>query len=375
MEINNTPSQGKILAENFILAFTPNKRCIKVSKNKKDKTLLTCGKMLNPIPAKFGSERYCSTCIHKPAIVDQLVREMGEHCSSNGCISYAKKKVEGQQIFYGEDRFCYICLHTLEVQKKLHWERTGKNPEEIKFPPMPVVLEEEKNWLNTVFFEHDDLFKLMSVDKITKFTKPLEGDIPDHLRYIIEILLNDFPKDQAKMLMWINDNSSNVMKLDVKKAVDLKARLLVIRNDAINQIINKLEWILFRQHHKHLNDARNKLIYQLDEKSNKDILEDTFYFVVQYLTYPNEEPSKEYVLLTEFIKEEIVITKNKKDKLTTTEIYNRLLLWAKIKGIENAYGGGNVLGRDLKRYTDTHESWEIKISSGVNAHFGIKFKD
>ena len=358
-----------MFASKFVLSFEPNTKCINLIK-KKNGTIVRCNTKLNSVPGKYGGERYCSKCINKSKIVEILEKERGDPCMSSTCNISAKKVVKDKVLDYGEDRYCYTCLHSLEIQKRLGWEREQKG---IKLPEP-----EEIDWLNTVVFTQENITALHDGDK--GICRGLEGGVPDHMRYMMDVFLKGDPVSEAKLLIWINEHSVEAIIFDLEDENILREQVSSIRQNSINRLIAKLSLILFRNHDIHFQCERTAILDRF-KLLNKDILikyqragkekvsysfEDTFNFIVKLL---------EYNSLEMFIEEQIDITDNPKDRLKTNEIYERYLEWVENNGKESLYGGSNIMGKELRKYVDEHKKWEMKDIHGIKVHCGIKFKN
>lgn len=355
-----------MLADSLVLAFTPNKKCTRTYTNKDGDEIL-CPNKLNSIPAKFGSERYCSNCIRRDIIAEQLHKEKGNPCKSPNCNSYAKKQTDDQPLAYGEDVYCYICFHTLKTQKDLILKRQSDKNET---PCVPFVLREPRNWLNISVFTNYDIQRILNIKNTTRYTIDLVDLIPNHLRYICEVFLNGIPEYEAKILIWINEVSPNKMKLVVKESPILKSQFMIIYYNAMNELIKKIKWILFRQQENNFEYCRKKLLRQLRDRKKSYLAEDTFNAIIIKLEDNPDEESGDYI--KEFIKEEINFTEEDRDRLAASDIYNRYALWLEKKGLKNKYGSVQNMGKDLIKHTNR---WEEKHINGIRYYCGVKFNE
>lgn len=358
-------------AESYILAFQSNKTCIRKYINKK-KEKVVCGKKLNRFPDRFGTERYCSTCMTKDVVQETLSAEKGEKCKSPNCFNYTKKRFEGQPLRFGEDEFCYRCFHTLIVQRYLEMRRTNDKNE---IPYLPIVLKTSKNWLNTPFYDENNIdnFFNRNKGKSKPFTLDMADILPFHLRYMIEIILNGIPMYEANLIIWINQNNGNELEFDLKDKKMLKYACRLIYDKAIKQLISKIKGIYVRDQEVLFVPLKQNIIEDLQAKRKKYLSIEVIDAINKKLLENRMKPSNtkgDY--LEKFIKEEIIITDDESNRIQAVDIYERYIIWLRQKGLEDIFGSARNMGKSLKNYTG---NWEYKNKSGTIVYVCVKFKD
>lgn len=323
-------------AEAFILSFTPNKTCVRKCANQdQENEALICGNKLKVIPVEFGSERYCIECLKREDVQEQLKTEKGDCCSNFKCSNLIRRNIENRELRYGESIYCYICFHTLDLQTKLFRDNE-------KLCSVPIVTSEPKNWLNTPIFTYSDLQNFLSDERTKRYTGNLHEDIPNHLRYIIEVLLNSVPETESDILVWYHAINPKILPVAKDQHV-LNGLFRYIYDSAMQELIKKVKWLLIRQKDEKLETAKQCLIQKLKHKRSCHLSEKTFYSISTKL-------DKRKHLIKKFLNEQSRYNSKIYDEINFREMSHQYLKWLENKGKRKIYDIYEYVDKDMMKY-------------------------